>query len=100
MNIKKFFSLMNFEAELLSTTTLVVTFIASMLWVFSTNYIGLSENEGWFLVFIQGSIVFAISNIIIFGLYWLCRGVNRRGTQRSLIRGYKKFEVFINNLVD
>ena len=89
---------MNFEAELLSTTTLMICAIGTIIWIGFTNYMGLSENEGWFLVLVQGAIVFAITTTIVFGLYWLCRGVNRRGTQRSLIRGYKKFEVFMNKL--
>lgn len=77
--------------EVLGCTSLLFGVLATLVWSSNTNYIGLSEDEGWLLLAFEASICFVTITGFIFAIHWIAHKINKHATRQAIIKVLRKY---------
>ena len=77
--------------EMLACASFLGTVLSTLIWSANTNYLGLTENEGWFLLAIEGLVCFGVITGALYGAHWLAHKINKHATQRFIIKVLRKY---------
>ena len=77
--------------EVLACVSFMGTVLGTLVWSANTNYVGLTEDESWFILAMEGLICFGVITGALYGAHWLAHKINKHATRHFVVKVLRKY---------